>query len=287
MKTITGQLKFILLAVIFSTTAFAQIPNASFEDWSGNTPAGWLAGNSESYIFVTPSSNSHSGSSSARLETKTFSGVLIQAIVSAGSDGSGFPVSERYGQVSLYYKFHKTVSSAELIISVGFKKGEDGIGAGVVSLHYEKNEYTPITVPVHYINNEVPDIAVITIMVTDENMSTAANGSYAEIDDISFDPLVTGVKDESASPKSYSLEQNFPNPFNPSTTIKYSVAETGNTTIKVYNILGSEIATLLNEVKQPGNYELNFNAAELPSGTYFYSIESNNFRQVKKMILMK
>ena len=83
------------------------------------------------------------------------------------------------------------------------------------------------------------------------------------------------------------LEQNYPNPFNPSTTIKYSVPERSNTIIKVYNTVGSEVATLLNEVKQPGTYEVNFNAVNLSSGAYFYSIETDNFREVKKMILLK
>jgi len=83
------------------------------------------------------------------------------------------------------------------------------------------------------------------------------------------------------------LEQNYPNPFNPSTTIKFSISESGNTTIRVYNLLGSEVTTLLNEMKQPGTYEINFDAAGLSSGTYFYSMESGNFRQVRKMILLK
>jgi len=88
-------------------------------------------------------------------------------------------------------------------------------------------------------------------------------------------------------PNEFSLEQNYPNPFNPSTTIKFSIPESGNTTIKVYNILGSEVATLLNEMKQPGTYEINFDAASFPSGAYFYSLESGNFREGRKMIILK
>ncbi len=83
------------------------------------------------------------------------------------------------------------------------------------------------------------------------------------------------------------LEQNNPNPFNPSTTIKFSIPVSGNTTIRVYNLLGAEVATLLNEMKSPGTYEVNFDAASLPSGTYFYSMKSGNFREVQKMILLK
>ncbi|MCW8804612.1 MAG: T9SS type A sorting domain-containing protein, partial [Ignavibacteriaceae bacterium] len=73
----------------------------------------------------------------------------------------------------------------------------------------------------------------------------------------------------------------------PSTTIKYNIPESGFTTIKVYNLLGSEVETLVNEMKQPGTYEVNFSSAVLPSGVYLYSMEVNNFRELKKLILLK
>jgi len=87
--------------------------------------------------------------------------------------------------------------------------------------------------------------------------------------------------------RDYELHQNYPNPFNPGTTIKYSIPESGFTTIRVYNLLGSEIATLVNEFKHQGIYEVNFTSAEIPSGVYFYSMEANSFREMKKMILQK
>jgi hypothetical protein len=86
---------------------------------------------------------------------------------------------------------------------------------------------------------------------------------------------------------SYSLKQNFPNPFNPSTTISYSIPTTGLVTLKVYDVLGREVQTLVNQVQQNGNYRVSFNASSMPSGIYFYNLTSNNFSQVKKMILIK
>ena len=98
----------------------------------------------------------------------------------------------------------------------------------------------------------------------------------------------TGIDDENYSaPNQIILEQNYPNPFNPATKIKFSIPESSITVIKIYNAVGSEVATLLNEVKQPGTYEVSFNAVDLSSGAYFYSIETDNFREVKKMILIK
>ena len=88
-------------------------------------------------------------------------------------------------------------------------------------------------------------------------------------------------------PASYKLEQNFPNPFNPSTTIKYSVQKEGLVKITLYDVLGREVTTLVNEVKPVGHYEVNFNASNLTSGVYFYRMQAGNFVQAKKMILMK
>jgi len=85
----------------------------------------------------------------------------------------------------------------------------------------------------------------------------------------------------------YVLEQNYPNPFNPSTTIKFGIPEKNNVVVKIYNSLGSEIATLVNEVRDAGSYEIQFNASNFSSGIYFYKIESGNFIQTKKMLLLK
>ncbi|MCW9094638.1 MAG: 5'-nucleotidase C-terminal domain-containing protein, partial [Ignavibacteriaceae bacterium] len=88
-------------------------------------------------------------------------------------------------------------------------------------------------------------------------------------------------------PNEYALEQNYPNPFNPSTTIKYSVPNAENVQLKVYDVIGNEVATLVNETKSPGSYEVPFNASQLSSGVYIYSIRAGNFVETKKMILMK
>ncbi len=104
---------------------------------------------------------------------------------------------------------------------------------------------------------------------------------------------IVGVKEEKLS-NGFSLSQNYPNPFNPTTTIKYSIPadKTLHTTpqkiqIKVYDILGKEITTLVNENKLPGKYEVNFNATNLASGIYYYTLSGNNFSKTKKMMLLK
>lgn len=98
--------------------------------------------------------------------------------------------------------------------------------------------------------------------------------------------LITSIQDLSA-PGGYYLAQNYPNPFNPSTVINYNVVSAGQVTLKLYNIVGKEIASLVNEYKEPGNYYYEFNGKNLTSGVYLYKFQSGNFVSVKKMILMK
>jgi photosystem II stability/assembly factor-like uncharacterized protein len=85
----------------------------------------------------------------------------------------------------------------------------------------------------------------------------------------------------------YKLDQNFPNPFNPSTKIKYSVPQSSNVVIKVFDILGNEIETLVHEEKQVGTYEITWHAANLPSGVYFYQLKAGSFIETRKMLLLK
>ena len=101
--------------------------------------------------------------------------------------------------------------------------------------------------------------------------------------------ILTGVKDEPNKVNNFRLDQNYPNPFNPSTKIRFSVNTNSLVTIKVYNILGKEVALLLNEQKYPGQYTLGFNAGKfnLSSGVYFYMLTAGTFTSVKKMVLLK
>ncbi len=92
---------------------------------------------------------------------------------------------------------------------------------------------------------------------------------------------------ELLSPDKYGLEQNYPNPFNPATTIKYSLPEESFVTLKIYDILGSEVASLVNDKQAPGNYAVTFDASKLVSGVYIYSLRAGNHSETRKMILAK
>ena len=88
-------------------------------------------------------------------------------------------------------------------------------------------------------------------------------------------------------PVSYGLSQNYPNPFNPSTKIEFQIPTDGSVSVKIFDMSGKEVSSLLNEFKSAGYYSINFNASALSSGTYFYTITSSSFTATKKMVLMK
>ena len=95
------------------------------------------------------------------------------------------------------------------------------------------------------------------------------------------------VEAEVVSPAVYALEQNYPNPFNPTTNINFSIAEAGFVKLAVYNLLGQQVKVLLNEFEEAGRHEVTFDASSLTSGAYFYTIETPQFRQTRKMLLAK
>lgn len=100
---------------------------------------------------------------------------------------------------------------------------------------------------------------------------------------------ITGT-DESLidiSPTNFKLYNNYPNPFNPSTKIRYAIPQTAFAVLKVYSITGQEVATLINEEKTPGVYEVNFDATKLSSGVYIYRLQAGSFIDVKEMVLLK
>ena len=99
--------------------------------------------------------------------------------------------------------------------------------------------------------------------------------------------VVVTAPDENLVAKYFSLDQNYPNPFNPSTTISYNLAENADVSLKVYDVMGQEVAKLVNEKQSAGTHNVQFDASELSSGIYFYKLIAGDFISVKKMSLIK
>jgi hypothetical protein len=120
-------------------------------------------------------------------------------------------------------------------------------------------------------------------------------GSYSyRLKQIDFDGTIeysNEVFADVSAPKNFALMQNYPNPFNPSTTIEFSIPQTSNVTIEVYNVIGENVASLVNQTLEAGYHRFNFNASNLPSGTYVYQLkatgQNGTFVDTKKMLLMK
>ena len=114
---------------------------------------------------------------------------------------------------------------------------------------------------------------------------TIGNSAYAKI---AANPNLGQTEEtEHEKPKTVQLFQNYPNPFNPSTTIEFTVAELTSVSLKIYNTVGQEVVTLVNESKQPGNYSANFDASQFSSGVYFYVLRTGSRELIKQMTLIK
>ena len=127
--------------------------------------------------------------------------------------------------------------------------------------------------------------SVVEIVASD---TTALNSGIIQTEGVTWSVSgITGVENENQIPNEYSLSQNYPNPFNPSTSIKFSILTSELVTLKVFDVLGNEVATLVNEEKPAGSYAVEFNASQLSSGVYFYKLEAGGFIETKKLTLIK
>jgi hypothetical protein len=115
----------------------------------------------------------------------------------------------------------------------------------------------------------------------------SAFGNDIWVDSVCVKLAVGVVHNQNGIPKVFALMQNYPNPFNPTTTIQYALPKASNVEIKVYDLIGREVTTLVNEFRQAGTYSVEFNANNFASGVYFYRIKAGDFTDTKKMLLVK
>jgi hypothetical protein len=170
------------------------------------------------------------------------------------------------------------------------------IGEGSLKSEQMVDDFTEFVVNFEYTSSDIPDIAIIEFTIESSlGGNQLHQGSKWYLDSLTFGPL-SDIGDENEKfPLTFSLYQNYPNPFNPATTIRYNISEPSFVSLKVYDVLGNEIATLINEAKSAGNYEVEFDGTELSSGIYLYQLSAGNpepssgqgFVETKKMILLK
>jgi hypothetical protein len=285
------RMHFITLSIVlfFLAALNAQeIPNPGFESWPGtnnNSPEGWFANNPPTGpTTVFASLNSHSGMFSAALRVLEISGFPFPPILSAGAEGTGFPVTQRYEALNGWYEFTPSTGDYFNVSIQMWAGGIQGtvIGIGLFSAQTTTTDWTQFSAPIIYSDPGTPDWCTVQIIVGINQSS----GGEAVVDDLSFGSA-NSVELIGGNPTSYKLMQNYPNPFNPTTYIEYSIPEESFVELKVYDVLGNGVATLVNEVQNAGVYKADFSGSDLASGLYIAKITAGNYTNTIKMSLLK
>jgi hypothetical protein len=270
------------LLLLIAQAGKAQIPNAGFEGWTSGEPDGWTTSNlPPTFVGVTQSSDFHLGASAVRGDVISFSGFPFPPTLISGTDGNGFPYTGRPGALHGFYKL-TSVSGDQMVINTVLSAQGVGIAAGGFVTATSSAVYREFVANLIYGSGATPDTAYITIQISNSPLHL---GSFFILDDFAFG-AATDVK-EIEYPQSVALGQNYPNPFNPSTNITFQIPFAGFVSLKVYNLLGQEVATLVNEELQPGSYKATFDGSSLMSGTYFYTLKTNRYSETKKLTLIK
>lgn len=288
--------KILLLLVVLPYSAEAQIPNPGFELWTAGEPDGWATSNSSPFITVTQSIDAHGGISAARGEViEIYPGINLQPLLQSGPGGTGFPISQRYAALRGFYKFGPIGGDRFGVIVLFTKYDTTLVAVGAILDSTPVALYTEFVVNMTYYTSDIPDMANIQISIVGPVTGSDFHvGSTMHVDDLSFSGIVAVDDQQGSIPGAFVLHQNYPNPFNPSTKIRFDlpagqagVRGSGFVTLKVYNVLGQEVATLVNEELNPGTYEVPFDARNLASGVYTYRLTAGSYVAVKKMVLLK
>ncbi len=284
MKSLALVFLFALVVAAPSLTV-AQIPDPGFETWSAGNPTGWITNNIPPIATpITQTSTAHSGSSALK-------GTVVNAL---GVESyppflwSEFPVAQRYATFSGWYSY-TAVGGDSLYAWLVMLKSNSPIGYAYFSIKTTRASYTQFNATIGYFASGVPDSCAMYLGIagSSTNGDTVHVGSTFNLDDLSLSGTATGIEVQPAEPATFSLSQNYPNPFNPSTMITYQTAKTGQVRLSVYDILGREVATLVNSVQPQGSHEVRFDAGALSSGVYIYRLETLGFVQQRKMVFQK
>lgn len=268
--------------LILASISFAQIPNAGFEQWTGGNPDGWFTGNIPGFVVpITQSSTSHSGLSSARAEVVNFGGnPFPPTLVTI------FPVSQSHAILTFWHQF-APVSGDGAGVAVIMYDNQQAIAGGFGETYSATSGWEQVQIELEYFLPGVPDSCYISFSVYGDSLGGAPHlGSALLVDDLAFSGI-SSAGDEAGLPASYRLHQNFPNPFNPATTITYDLPSSGHVILKVYNLIGQEVATLVNELQEAGNKSVHFDAARFTSGVYMYRLSVNGNVFTQRMTLLK
>jgi hypothetical protein len=267
----------IIVLLLLSAKMMAQIPNSGFETWSAGEPTGWVTWNVGTNLPITQTSDAHGGSLALQ-------GTTLSINYPAGVS-TDFSISSRYSSLKGWYKY-SPVGGDTLYIHAIFLKGTTGVAFTQFFTSGSVSSYTQFTSPMTYVSSEVPDSAYIEIIMIPSG-GTYHAGSTFKIDDLSFGPVTDVQELFSTNPTVFVLLQNYPNPFNPATTISFSLPSKSFVSLKVFDLIGREVASIVSGEMSAGNHTKQWNANNLPSGVYFYRLQAGSFTETKRLMLLK
>jgi hypothetical protein len=247
---------------------------SSFSNWTAwGTSASWNITTSQYHSAPSSFTESPSGSYGSGADVS----MILNAPINVSNNPAVF--------LSFWHRYQTEATYDYCMVEVSENNGNTW--QPVAEYHGTNTTWTQQTFDISRYANRSAQMKIRFRLVSDGGVT--ADGWY--VDDVVLtsyctSPLV-GVTSNPVVPLTYALAQNYPNPFNPKTVITYQIPEQTFVTLKVYNLIGQEVATLVNEKKEAGSYDIEFDGSNLASGMYFYKITSGDFTDVKKMILVK
>jgi hypothetical protein len=275
---------FTLSLVCFGMSLAAQIPNASFENWTNGDPDNWQTSNSNSAAIVNifQSTNAHAGNSAVRLETWTYQSFWFGGILACPSTGNFFPVNAGQPAALNGWYVSNFVSGDKLTINTALQQGGTTVAGGGLDITNNTSVYQQFSIPYSYNpSNAVLDSGAIAMAeyTAGDQAIGLHSGTYVIIDELTFGPPLS-VNEFSANG---ALEKIYPNPSNEISWIEYSIGENVPVTISVYDVNGNLVKTLVEQEQQPGRYRVAIETSDLSQGLYLVRLQSGNNSSTMKL----
>jgi hypothetical protein len=289
----------LLITIIFGIDASAQITSNQSDNFEDGTVQGWSEGNpspnppaniadggpggtGDNYLQNVSSGGGGAGSRLAMFNTDQWKGDYTSAGV---TDISMHMNNLGATNLEMRLAFDGNGGRCSSTNSVSLSAGS---GWQTVVFPIGPSDLTLVDGGTN-VNATLSNVTELRILHnTSPNWKGASIAATLGVDNITASDMPVHVEQTVVNvPQTSQLEQNYPNPFNPSTNIQYSISESSKIKLTIYNLIGEEVALLVNGIVEVGFYEVTFNATKLPGGIYFYRLQANGYTQTKKMILMK
>ncbi len=288
----------IITALLCATFLSAQnVPNGSFENWTDDEPDDWGTSNKPGSNVITKSTDAFSDSFAARGQTIEVNNdnlaVNLEADGPPEAFGLGFPISGQFTNMTFRYKFDNG-SNDEFLALVSIRNTDSiSIGLGSITIVDNSTDWSLATVLIDYTGEGTPGFAAIQFVLQDKTGGDPpSTDAFFIIDDVTLSILTDVNDDNPIVPHKHHLYNNYPNPFNPTTTIAYELDKASDVAITIYNLSGQRVKTVLSQFQGVGRHEAvwdgrNDAGVSLPSGVYLYSLRAGGNTLTKKMVLMK